>query len=294
MNGKSLERNRRLLLFAFIAGPILIAAILFFVSRRIYADQRQAMKLVEQSVEDRAQLNELRNDLREAEAAEYGFLISGNQSFLQRSLFAQNDTYVRLTYIRLSFADQPAQLARLDRLRPLIETKLAEFRDVARLKQSAQGAEALRLISTNSEALLMNKIRPLIAEIQSAEDQTLAERRTENESKVNLRDLISTCLLCLTAAVVVGAGVLLLRIRQLQSIITICAWTQRVNFNGKWMRMEDFLWQRFRVKVSHGISEEAFEGVMGMVGKNLTVSDHRPDRANNSEPQLDLAPGSRV
>ena len=291
MNGKSLERNRRLLLFAFIAGPILIAAILFFVSRRIYADQRQAMKLVEQSVEDRAQLNELRNDLREAEAAEYGFLISGNQSFLQRSLFAQNDTYVRLTYIGLSFASQPVQLARLDRLRPLIETKLAEFRNVARLKQSAQEAEALRLISTNSETLLMNQIRPLIAEIQAAEDQTLAERRTENESKVNLRDVISTCLLCLTAAVVVGAGVLLLRIRQLQSIITICAWTQRVNFNGKWMRMEDFLWQRFRVKVSHGISEEAFEGVMGMVGKNLTVSDDRAGKPDNAKAQPDADPG---
>jgi len=291
MNGKSLERNRRLLLFAFIAGPILIAAILFFVSRRIYADQRQAMKLVEQSVEDRAQLNELRNDLREAEAAEYGFLISGNQSFLQRSLFAQNDTYIRLTYIGLSFASQPVQLARLDRLRPLIETKLAEFRNVARLKQSAQEAEALRLISTNSETLLMNQIWPLIAEIQAAEDQTLAERRTENESKVNLRDVISTCLLCLTAAVVVGAGVLLLRIRQLQSIITICAWTQRVNFNGKWMRMEDFLWQRFRVKVSHGISEEAFEGVMGMVGKNLTVSDDRAGKPDNAKAQPDADPG---
>ena len=291
MNGKSLERNRRLLLFAFIVGPILVAAILFFVSRRMYADQRQAMKLVEQSVEERAQLNELRNDLREAEAAEYGFLISGNQSFLQRSLFAQNDTYIRLTYIGLSFANQPHQLARLDRLRPLIETSLAEFRDVSRLKQSAQQAEALRLISTNSAALLMNQIRPLIAEIQAAEDQTLAQRRTENESKVNLRDVISTGLLCLTAAVVVGAGVLLLRIRQLQSIITICAWTQRVNFNGKWMRMEDFLWQRFRVKVSHGISEEAFEGVMGMVGKNLTVSDDRAGKPDNPKPQPDADPG---
>jgi CHASE3 domain sensor protein len=278
MNGKSLEGNRRLLLFTFIVGPILIAVLLFFLSRRMYADQRQAMNLVEQSVEDRAQLNELRNDLREAEAAEYGFLISGRQSFLQRFLFAQNDTYFRLSYIGLSSASQPAQLARLARLRPLIETKLAEFRDVARLKQSGQDHEAFRLINPSSEALLMNQIRPLIAEILAAEDQTLAERRTENESKVKLREVISTGLLCLTAAVVAGAGVLLLRIRQLQSIITICAWTQRVNFNGKWMRMEDFLWQRFRVRVSHGISEEAFEGVMGMVGKNLTVSDDRAEK----------------
>jgi len=89
-----------------------------------------------------------------------------------------------------------------------------------------------------------------------------------------MRDAICTGLLCLSAVVVAGAGVLLFRIRQLQSIITICAWTQRVNYNRKWMRMEDFLWQRFRLRVSHGISEEAFEGVMGMLGKNLTVSDN--------------------
>ncbi len=115
--------------------------------------------------------------------------------------------------------------------------------------------------------------------MQAVEDRTLAKRLQENETKVNVRDAISTGLLCLSAVGVAGAGVLLLRIRQLQSIITICAWTQRVNYNGKWMRMEDFLWQRFRVRVSHGISEEAFEGVMGMVGKNFTVSDSRSERS---------------
>jgi hypothetical protein len=78
--------------------------------------------------------------------------------------------------------------------------------------------------------------------------------------------------------VVVGAGILFLRIQQLQNIITVCAWTQRVNYRGKWMRMEEFLWERFRVKVSHGISEEAFDGVMGLVGKNLTIHDNRGER----------------
>lgn len=100
-----------------------------------------------------------------------------------------------------------------------------------------------------------------------------------------MRDAVSTGLLCLSAVVVTGAGVLLLRIRQLQSIITICAWTQRVNYNGKWMGMEDFLWKRFRLRVSHGISEEAFEGVMGMVGKNFTVSDNRLEKKVDSPPR---------
>jgi CHASE3 domain sensor protein len=292
MNGKSLLQNRRALLFAFIIGPILIAAILFVVSRQMYAEQEQAMKLLKQSNEDRAQLIELHDALNEAEAGEYGFLVTGNQSWLPTYLFSQNDTMIRLAFLAASFADRPAQLERLNRLRSLVEAKLAEFREVTRLKQSGEDQKALELVSENGGVLALNQIRSLIAEMQAAEGQTLAQRLQENETKVNVRDAISTGLLCLSAAGVAGAGVLLLRIRQLQSIITICAWTQRVNYNGKWMRMEDFLWQRFRVRVSHGISEEAFEGVLGMVGKNLTVSDGRSEKLDNPKVQPDAGPRS--
>src|SRR5208283_3891323 len=118
MNGKSLHRNRRVLLFAFIVGPILIAAILFVVSRQMYAEQQQAMRLVKQSNDDRAQLIELRDALNEAEAGEYGFLLTGNQSWLPTSLYSQDDAMVRLTSLASAFADRPAQLDRLNRLRP--------------------------------------------------------------------------------------------------------------------------------------------------------------------------------
>jgi CHASE3 domain sensor protein len=290
MNGKSLHRNRRVLLFAFIIGSILIAAFLFAVSRQMYAEQQQAMKLVKQSNEDRAQLIELPGALNAAQAGEYGFLLTGSQSWLATYLFSQNDAMIRLTFLAMSFADRPAQLARLNRIRPLVEAELAEFRDVTRLKQSGQDEKALQLVSANDGLLALNRIRSLIAEMQAAEDEMLASRLEENESKVNMRDAISTGLLCLSAVVVAGAGVLLFRIRQLQSIITICAWTQRVNYNGKWMRMEDFLWQRFRLRVSHGISEEAFEGVIGMLGKNLTVSDNRQEKVDKPKTQPDADP----
>jgi CHASE3 domain sensor protein len=293
MTGKSLDRNRRVLLFAFVIGPILIAAILFVVSRQMFVEQQRAMKLVKQSNEDRAQLIELRDVLNEAEAGEYGFLMTGSESWLPTYLFSQNDAMIRLTYMAVSFADRPAQLDRLNRLRPLVEAKLAEFRDVTRLKQSGQDEKALQLVSANSGVMALNQIRSLIAEMQADEDQMLATRLQENETKVNIRDAISTGLLCLSAVVITGAGVLFLRIRQLQSIITICAWTQRVNYNGKWMRMEDFLWKRFRLRVSHGISEEAFEGVMGMVGKNFTVSDSRLEKkVDNPKTQPDANPGN--
>jgi hypothetical protein len=192
--------------------------------------------------------------------------------------------FVRLTYLSVLLADRPAQLARLSLLRPLIEKTLAENRTTVSSKESGQSGKALQIAHESQESILPDQIASLIREMQADEDRVLSVRQKIAQSDVDTRATVSTVLLCVTAAVGVGAGVLLLRVRKLQGIITICAWTQRVNFNGKWMRMEDFLWNRFHVKVSHGISEEAFEGVMGMVGKNITVSDNRADKFKKAQP----------
>ena len=274
-----------------IIGPLLIGSILFIVSKRIYADHREAMNLLKRSYEDRERLNGLRDDLDELQAGETGFLLTGDQSYLRAHQYSYDDTSVRLADLNVLYTDRPGQLERWQRLRPLVEAKLAQYREVTALKKSGQDDKALSVANGDGHASIIDQIRSIIAEMQVAEDGMLADRKRVNETKLDTSDAVSTGLLFLSATVVIYAGVLVLRIRQLQSIITICAWTQKVNFNGKWMPMEDFLWRRFRVKVSHGISEEAFEGVMGMVGKNLTVSDGRADNLNLPKSKTDADKG---
>jgi len=278
MNGHSLKRNQRNLKILLIVGPLLIGGILFVVCRQIYADHRAAVDLLKQSYEDRERLNGLRNDLDELQAGETGFLLTGDRSYLRAHQFSYDDTSVRLAELDVLYAVRPAQLERWNRLRPLVEAKLAEYHEVTTLKKSGQDDEALQL--ANRDGRIIDQIRFIVAEMQVAEDATLANRERTNEAKLDAIDAVSTGLLILSGTLLIYAGLLVLRIRQLQGIITICAWTQKVNFNGKWMPMEEFLWRRFRVKVSHGISEEAFDGVMGMVGKNLRVSDARPNKLN--------------
>ncbi len=288
MNGHSLKRNQRNLKILLIFGPLLLGTILFIVSKRVYAEHRAAMNLLKQSYEDRERLNGLRDDLDELQAGETGFLLTGDQSYLRAHQYSYDDISVRLTYLNSLYTDRPEQLERWRRLRPLVELKLAQYRDVTGLKKSGQDAKALQLANGDGNTSIIDQIKSIIGEMQVAEDAMLADRKRANETKLDTSDAVSTGLLILSATAVIYAGVLILRIRQLQSIITICAWTQRVNFNGKWMPMEDFLWRRFRVKVSHGISEEAFEGVMGLVGKNLTVSDSRAEKLTGPKAQPDV------
>lgn len=291
MNGNFLRRSEKVTLIVFIAVPLLVAVLVFLFLKQMYLDQRQGLMLVKHSYEVREQLLELRNDLIQSEAGQNIFLLTGSHSYLQPSLFAASDAFVRLQYLSVLLADRPDQSARLSRLRPLIERTLAENRGSVPSEDSGAGGKELQILPDSQDANPPDQIIALIREMQADEDMVLSVRKKVTQSDVDARATVSTVLLWMSAAVIIGAGLLLLRIRQLQSIITICAWTQRVNFNGRWMRMEDFLWRRFRVKVSHGISEEAFEGVMGMVGKNITVSDDRVGKAN-SKPQLDLVSGS--
>jgi CHASE3 domain sensor protein len=291
MNGHTLKRNQRNLKILLIIGPLLIGTILFIVSRRIYADHRESMNLLKQSYEDRDQLNGLRDDLDDLQAGETGFLLTGDQSYLGAHQVSYDDISVRLAGLNVLYAAHSDQLGRLQRLQPLVEAKLAEYRDVTMLKKSGQDDKALQVANGDGRTPIIDQIRSIIAEMQAAEDRLLADRKRTNETKLNASDAVSTGLLFLSATVIIYSGVLVLRIRQLQSIITICAWTQKVNYNGKWMPMEDFLWRRFGVKVSHGISEEAFEGVMGMVGKKLTVSDGSSDKLSAPKTQPDVDKG---
>jgi PAS domain S-box-containing protein len=41
------------------------------------------------------------------------------------------------------------------------------------------------------------------------------------------------------------------------SSVRMCAWTRRFEVNGRWVPLDEFLWTRFGVRVTHGVSPEA-------------------------------------
>ncbi|MBV9673367.1 MAG: hypothetical protein JO076_11170 [Verrucomicrobia bacterium] len=260
---------------ALVIAPLIIATIVFFVARQVYYEELKARSRLNDSYFLLQQLTDLRNEIDRLEDSESSFLITGDYSSLVPYTFARIAVPLRLLVLKQLVAHQDLASAKIDKLEALLREQ--DLKMTGAITYSG----AMRTSTRFDELLPLQKIRSAILDLQNQGDQLLAKHLLASDKQLNISELVSLSLLAVVGAVVVGAGILLLRIRQLQSIITICAWTQRVNFNGKWMRMEEFLWERFRVKVSHGISEEAFEGVMGIVGKKLTVSDNRPEKPPN-------------
>jgi CHASE3 domain sensor protein len=278
MKGRSLQYNRRVLIFVVIAIPVLIAGLFFFVSRQLRRDEGLGLEIVGRMHLAREQLFVIQDLLEQADNAQRSYLLSGQFASLLPFWLAQAELPAQLLNLRQVLSADPRQLEQVTRLTNAIRKKLDELSQSIALRESGNTNEAIALLLSAGSGSLLSEIHAAIFTMQAYENAALAERNAYNDAQLDLRDDISTVLLATSTLVVVGAGILFLRIQQLQNIITVCAWTQRVNYRGKWMRMEEFLWERFRVKVSHGISEEAFDGVMGMVGKNLTISDNRGDR----------------
>jgi CHASE3 domain sensor protein len=278
MRGSSLQYNRRVLIFVVIAIPVLIAGLFFFVSRQLRRDEGLGREIVGRMHVAREQLFVIQDLLDQADKAQRGYLLTGQLVNLLPFWLAKAELPAQLLNLHHLLAAEPRQLAQVVQLSTAIQKKLDELSQGIALKETGKTDDAVAMLLSTGSGSLLSEIHTAIFTLQAYENAILAERSANTDAQMDLRDDISTVLLATITLVVVGAGILFLRIQQLQNIITVCAWTQRVNFRGKWMRMEEFLWERFRVKVSHGISEEAFDGVMGMVGKNLTIPDNRGDR----------------
>lgn len=66
------------------------------------------------------------------------------------------------------------------------------------------------------------------------------------------------------------------KIKRLEEIVTMCAWSGKIQMDGKWVKIEEFLNKRFGIKVSHGISEEEAEKVLRQIDEeNQSHSDEK-------------------
>jgi CHASE3 domain sensor protein len=278
MNLSAFQYNRRVLLAVVIIVPLVVAVVFYLVSLELSADQERAMQAIRRTSEEQGRLNDLNRTLHEAESGARGYLLTGDALYLTPFRYARFESLILLPYLEQLMRDDLLQSQRLVELRTAIHDKFADTQQLIDLVAAHRANEAIRLFNGHAGLEKMRSIRATLDLLGDEEHNLLLAGQKAIRTKTIVREDLFTALLFLAAIVVAGAGILALRIQQLQGIITICAWTQRVNYKGRWMRMEEFLWQRFRIRVSHGISEEAFDGVMGIVGKNLTVSEHRGDR----------------
>jgi methyl-accepting chemotaxis protein len=182
---------------------LMILIIIGVVSYRSTAGLIETANLVEHTHRVLRGLEDLLSVMKDAETGQRGFIITGEESYLEPYQSAIRLIDQKVKEIRALTADNAQQQRRLDTLEPLIEKRLAiltERIDLRRGKGFEVAAEAVR---SGQGKQLMDDIRRVIADMESEEDALLKERSAA--ATASARNTVLTIVVgILTSFVILG------------------------------------------------------------------------------------------
>src|ERR1700730_10652593 len=148
----------------------LIAAIIFFLATGAVAYLNfQTLKadsaLVVRSGDTLTTLEDVLSTVKDAETGQRGYLLSGNESYLQPYSAAAQGIGPRLDALQRLTIDNPTQQDRLGSLKQHIGAKLAELKQTIDLRQTQGQAAALTVVQSDRGKQDMDALRDQVSEI---------------------------------------------------------------------------------------------------------------------------------
>jgi signal transduction histidine kinase len=122
----------------------------------------------------RAGLQDLQQNLLEAETGQRGYLLTSRKEYLHPYDLALTEADRSLKVLARCYSDRPASAQSYDRLRALTESKLSELALTIRLHDEGRAEAAMQIVLSDIGREKMAGIRALGAELLALEDQGMA------------------------------------------------------------------------------------------------------------------------
>jgi len=145
--------------------------------------------------------------LTDAETGHRGYLLRGDESYLDPYTAALVELPSNLADIRRLAADTPAQLQRLEAVERLAAERMARLKEGVELKRAGQAEAALELVRSDRGKVMTDRLRALVSEMQVAEHATLDARTQEWERSAAFSTFVTWAGSALLFFLIVAAAV---------------------------------------------------------------------------------------
>jgi PAS domain S-box-containing protein len=129
------------------------------------------------------QLASVLTTMQDVETGERGFVITGDERFLEPCKRAESNVAGGLSELRQLTADNPRQQARLDRLGPLIARKIQDANAYVNLRREQGITPAIQAVTEGEGRQTMDDIRALMVEITGEENELLRQRQAVADAR---------------------------------------------------------------------------------------------------------------
>ena len=192
-----------------------------------------------------SRLDAVLTSLIDAESGERGYIITGEEQFLERYHSAVRRLAQEVKQLREVTADDLHQQRRLDALEPLTTARLAMLQEGIDLRKQQGFAAAAQMVRLRKGKAIMDDIHRVIAEMQEEEKVLLKHR--DAAARASVRSTILT----LTAGYVVSFGLLISVFYLLNREMT----------------------ERKRAEAARRQQKETLQSILGSVGEGVIVAD---------------------
>src|ERR1700691_3364627 len=169
--GSSMNRSRSfgvLIALGFTVSFIMlivVGAVGYFSIVRVWNNTRELGATY--SVIDR--LSELISMVKDAETGQRGYLLTGNDTYLEPYRLADASIDNVIKQLRDLTADNPVQAHRLEQALPLIQSKMAELKQTIELRRSEGFDASSKIIATGQRKTYMDQLRQVVTEMDNEE-----------------------------------------------------------------------------------------------------------------------------
>ena len=183
---RHLKQSSTLLAVGFAILALTIAAAL-----GVSFGQANDERWVRHTLEVEYRIANLLARLQDAEAAQRGFLITGDESYLGPYEEVRRTLSADLDQLAEDVDDNPRQAAALSRLRPVIDQRLESLATGIRLRRTEGFEPAIAYLAQGRGKALMEEIRRQTRAMRQEESQLLAQRQAQlRNTRVGLQAVL--------------------------------------------------------------------------------------------------------
>ncbi len=172
-SGASLFLSIAVVLLAFLVGG--------FIAYRNTQILSEDAALITHTHEVLSSLEEVLSLAKDAETGQRGFVITGNDRYLEPYNLGRNQVGPQIDRIEKLVSDNPEQLAQLPVLRALVQEKLDELAETVALRRSSGFEAAQAVVVADRGRETMDKIRAKIDSMEQVEMALRTQRLAEME-----------------------------------------------------------------------------------------------------------------
>ncbi|QDG94412.1 response regulator (plasmid) [Rhizobium sp. NIBRBAC000502774] len=189
----------------------LVGALLFFVVSTVASLQttgslRENNARVVQTHEVIVAIDLLQSDVQDAETGQRGYLLTGNERYLEPYERARSQLTARFKELELFVGANLVQQRRLGELRSHVDRKLDELARTIALRRDGNAEAALAIVNSDVGKIAMDAVRSTIGDMRTEETQERAQRLLAMHSAYTTAFalVISTGLLGIVLTLVIG------------------------------------------------------------------------------------------